>query len=236
MAERAAASRLRLPVPDALDDVRCAAIMNPGLSGWLALKLRARLAPGEAVLVLGATGAAGGLAVQIAKRLGAGRVIAAGRDRRALDRLADLGADALVSLAAEPDAIRRSIADAAGTEGIQVIVDYVWGPPAEAAIAAVAKKHEGIVRAARPVRLGAVGEAAGATISLPASILRSSALEVLGSGAGSVPFAAMIAEFTPVLAIAPELELEVEEVPLSDVTRVWTAPQGHRRIVLVTGA
>src|ERR1700679_1357221 len=105
LAERAVtAPHMCLPIPEALDDVTVAAIMNPGMSSWAAL-LRAHFVAGESVLILGATGVAGQLAVQVAKRLGARRVIAAGRNPETLERLPMLGADAVISLAQPREAL-----------------------------------------------------------------------------------------------------------------------------------
>ena len=98
-------SWLTLPLPDSLDDATAAAMMNPGMSSWAALTARAKFAAGESVLILGATGVAGHLAVQIARRLGATRVIAAGRNPEALQQAAALGADATISLEQDPDAL-----------------------------------------------------------------------------------------------------------------------------------
>ena len=100
MAQRAAAPFV-LPLPDGLDEVTAAAIINPGNGAWLALTRRAALQPGETVLVLGATGASGRIAVALAARMGAGRVIAAGRNRGILDQL---GATATVALGGPDDA------------------------------------------------------------------------------------------------------------------------------------
>jgi NADPH:quinone reductase-like Zn-dependent oxidoreductase len=160
--------------------VTAAAIVNPGVGAWLALTRRAALQPGETVLVLGATGASGRIAVALAGRLGAGRVIAAGRNRAVLD---ELPAAATVTLGGAGDA--AALAEAAGPDGIHVIVDYLWGPPAEAAIAAITRR--GLAHAAPRVRLVQVGQMAGPTIALPAEVLRSSGLEVLGSGPGAIP-------------------------------------------------
>ena len=99
-----------IPLPDSLDDVTAAALVNPGMSAWLALTWRAQLAPGETVLILGATGVAGQLAVQIAKLLGAGKVIAAGRNAQVLSTLPDLGADALLSRAQPEQGLIEEIA------------------------------------------------------------------------------------------------------------------------------
>src|SRR6516225_1669537 len=91
-------------VPDGLDTVTAAAIANPGMSAWAALVERARLQPDETVLVNGATGTAGRLAVQLAKHLGAGKVIATARNAGELQQLSALGADAVIPFALDsPD-------------------------------------------------------------------------------------------------------------------------------------
>ena len=179
MAQRAAAGFV-LPLPDGLDEVTAAAIVNPGNGAWLALTRRAALQPGETVLVLGATGVSGRIAVALAARLGAAQVIAAGRNRAILDQL---GATATVALGGPDDA--AALAEAASPGGIHVIIDYLWGHPTEAAIAAITRR--GLAHAAPRVRLVEVGQMAGSTISLPADVLRSSGLEVLGSGPGTIP-------------------------------------------------
>lgn len=211
------ATRIRLPVPEGMSDARCAAIVNPGLSGWLALVVRAELKAGETVLVLGATGTSGGLAVQIAKRLGAGRVIAAGRDRPALERLRGLGADAVVQLDG-PDPAGAIVA-AAGAGGIQVIVDYVWGASTEAALAAVTAR--GFVGSSARVRLVQVGDSAGSTVQLPAAVLRSTNLVVMGSGLGAVSMPEIGAQLPAFMVVARDLELEILERPLSEVHEAW---------------
>src|ERR1700759_2561157 len=88
MADKAAADpRRSVELPDGADVAKVAAAMNPAMSSWVALRRRVQLQPGQSVLVLGATGNAGAMAVQVARRLGAGRVIGAGRDPRRLARL-----------------------------------------------------------------------------------------------------------------------------------------------------
>lgn len=139
MAERCVALRKMIfPLPDRLDDLTAAALFNPAQSSWLALT-RAQLAKGETVLIVGATGAAGKLAVQIAKRLGAGKVIALGRNAQVLNELPPLGADVTISLNQPDQQLIEAIASAASPGGIHVILDYLWGRPTEAVIAAIAR-------------------------------------------------------------------------------------------------
>lgn len=184
MAEYSLASRaLCFPVPEGLDDAAAAGMANPGMSSWVALTARAGFVAGESVLILGATGTAGQLAVQIAKRLGARHVIAAARNRAALERLKDFGADALIALDQTPEevvaAYRREFA---GT-GVNVVLDYLWGQPAELLLQAIAQK--GLHISAPRLRYVQIGGSAGPSITLPAAALRSSGLELLGSGFGS---------------------------------------------------
>ena len=226
MAQRAAAPFV-LPLPDGLDEVTAAAIINPGNGAWLALTRRAALQPGETVLVLGATGVSGRIAVALASRLGAGRVIAAGRNRTVLD---GLGATATVALGGTDDA--AALAEAAGPDGIHVIIDYLWGQPTEAAIAAITRR--GLTHAEPRVRLVQVGLMAGPAISLAADVLRSSGLEVLGSGPGTIPLAEIIGAIPEFMAIAAtgDLPVDIDEVPLADVESASRRSGGGRRIVL----
>lgn len=128
MAERTVVRRVQcFPIPDALDDQTAAAIPNPGVSAWLSLKHRARLAPGETVLILGSTGVTGKLALQIAKILGAGRVVAAGRNEEVLNTLHELGADETIRLNQPDQDLTEAFRRAAGEKGFDVIIDYLWG-------------------------------------------------------------------------------------------------------------
>src|SRR5262249_55667541 len=121
----------------------------------------------------------------------------------------------------------------AGDAGIHVILDYLWGRPAEAAIAAVTRR--GLTHTAPRVRLVQVGESAGATLALPASVLRSSGLEICGSGAGTVPLPRILDVLPAFLdaAASGALRVDVEEIPLADVESAWRRAPDGRRIVLV---
>ena len=186
MAERTVVAAMRsFPLPDNIDDLTAAAVFNPGLSALGALKWRAQVASGETVLVLGATGVTGKLAIQTAKLLGAERVIAAGRNERVLSTLRDIGADATLRLDKTGKELTELFAHEAAGKGFDVVLDYVWGPPTESLLAAVTRKD--FNPASSRVRLVQVGESAGAAITLPAAVLRSSRLEILGAGSGSAP-------------------------------------------------
>jgi NADPH:quinone reductase-like Zn-dependent oxidoreductase len=228
MAELAAAPRkMCIPVPEMLGDVEAAAIANPGMSGWLALKERAALAPGETVLIMGATGVAGQLAIQSARLLGARRIIAAGRN---VDALANANVDAIIALGQPEDAIRDALA-AEAASGIDVVVDYLWGRPTELVLEALAKGFK--AQATHRTRLVEVGASAGRTITLPAEVLRSIDLTILGSGFGAASLERIFATIPSLfeMAAAGNLQIAVEPVPLVEVEPAWSRVEKGRRIV-----
>ena len=226
-----------IPVPDGLDDVTAAALANPGMSAWAALVHRAQIKPGDTVLINGATGTAGRLAVQLARHLGAGKVIATARDATALESVKALGADVLLPFQLdggdEAGAARFGDAlEAQFKEGIDVVVDYLWGKSAEAIIVAIAKA----VDDARPVRFVQVGSSSGGEITLPGAALRSSAIVLMGSGIKSVPLADLLAAVGHVFAVAVSANLKIATrvLPLADVQTAWSGDGGKQRIVFVT--
>jgi NADPH:quinone reductase-like Zn-dependent oxidoreductase len=225
-----------IPVPDNLDEITAAAIANPGMSAWGALAIRAGLKPGETVLVNGATGSAGKLAVQLAKYLGAGKVIATGRNESELRDLKSLGADATIPFTLDADHPlgakeyeQALIAEFA--KGIDVVVDYLCGLSAQTIIVAIAKAVED----AHPVRFVQVGEASGEhTIELPGAALRSSAIQLMGSGIRSVPLPKLLDAIRSVLeaAVPAKLQIATKAVPLSAIEETWNAPV-KARVVFV---
>jgi NADPH:quinone reductase-like Zn-dependent oxidoreductase len=236
MAERTVLARPRcFPIPSEVDDETAAAVLNPGLSAWGALVWRAQLAPGETVLILGATGVTGKLAIQTAKLLGAKRVVAAGRNPQILASLPSFGADTTIALDQSPSELAAAFAREAGETGFDVILDYVWGPPTEALLAAITRKD--MRPSATRTRLVQVGESARATISLAAAVLRSSRLEILGAGTGSAPTApeTWLEAMRQLLDRVAQgiLRIETERVPLADVSTAWERDQHGRRLVIV---
>ncbi len=233
MAERTVAPRaFCFPVPPSIDDDTAAALPNPGVSAWLSLTHRAKFAPGETVLILGATGVTGQLAVQIAKLLGAKRVIGAGRNARVLGRLREVGADATIQLDQPGDSLKQAFAREAGDAGFDVVIDYVWGRPTETLLAAITKSEFAAVT--KETRLVQVGESAGPTIALPAAVLRSTALTILGT-AGIPPREVLVDAMQQVMARAArgELQIETERVPLADIEGAWQRQESGRRIVVI---
>ena len=225
MAERAAVPVSQcVAVPDGLDDDMAAALANPGMSSWAALTHRADLKRGETVLINGATGASGQLAVKIARHLGASKVIATGRNA---DKLAALGADAAIALSNDPDDLEGQFKPHF-MDGVDVVVDYLWGASAERMLIAAAKAGKDGV----PVRFVQVGSASGADINLPGAVLRAAAIELKGSGMGSVTLEALIDSIAGVFGAArsADLVLPIRSCPLAEIGHAWSS-DGERRTV-----
>jgi NADPH2:quinone reductase len=221
------------PLPAGIDNDTAAALPNPGVSAWVSLTHRAKLARGEKVLVLGATGVTGQLAVRIAKLLGAARVVGVGRNERVLARLGELGADATIQMDQAAEALKESYLSEMGDAGFDVILDYLWGEPTEALLAAITKSDFAV--AGKETRLVQVGESAGATIKLPAAVLRSTAVTILGA-AGIPPREVLFDAMKQVLerGAMGELRIETERVALAEIESVWKhAGQAGRRTVVV---
>lgn len=231
MAERTLIdSRRSVELPADADPVTLAAAMNPAMSSWVALHRRVGDAPRQRVLVLGATGNAGRLAVQVAKHAGAQRVVAAGRDAGRLATLPALGADTTVSLAGDAAAVAVELARAAAD--VDLVIDYLWGTPAVEAIRAIvtARPDRGC-----PLTWVQIGSVAGPTSPIPSEALRAARLQIVGSGQGSVPTRDIVAEL-PALAAAitaGTFRVDARAVPLRDVTEVWNETGGDDRVVLV---
>lgn len=233
MAQRTVVPRaFTFPVPENVNDEIAAALPNPGVSAWLSLSHRAKLAPGENVLVLGATGVTGKLAVKIAKLLGAGRVVAAGRSQQALHALRGLGADATISLALPAAELTEAFVREAGQSGFQVVLDYVWGHPAEAFFAAITRREFAAIES--ETRFVQVGESAGSSVTLPAAVLRSTALTLFGT-AGIPALDVLVEAFQQVMAYAAkgDLQIDTESVPLADIEDAWPQERPGRRLVII---
>jgi len=233
MAERTVLRRVQcFSIPEELDDVTAAAIPNPGVSAWLSLKHSAKLAAGETVLILGATGVTGKLAVQIAKILGAGRVVAAGRNEQVLSTLHELGADSTIRLDKPDEELIAAFRREAGEKRFDVIIDYLWGRPTEALLKAITGKEFAIGES--ETRLVEVGESAGSTITLPAAVLRSTALTILGTG-GMPSWDILTDAFQQVMnsVARSTLRIETERVPLAEIEDAWERDAHAHRLVVI---
>ncbi len=233
MAQRTVVPRaFTFPIPENVNDETAAALPNPGISAWLSLAYRAKLVKGESVLILGATGVTGKLAVKIAKLLGAARVVAAGRNQQSLQGLRDLGADATISLALPATELSEAFVREAGQSGFQVVIDYVWGEPAQAFLTAITRKEFMAIQS--ETRFVQVGESAAPTITLPAAVLRSTPLTILGT-AGIPPREVLVEAFQQVLGYAAkgDLQIDTERVPLAEIESAWQRDQPGRRLVVI---
>jgi len=215
-------------LPDDLDTVTAAAIANPGMSAWAALKERARLMAGETVLVNGATGTAGRLAVQISKYMGAKKVVATGRNAEALKTLLALGADVTIPLGDGGDLFEDALKEQFGG-GIDVVLDYLWGPSAERILSAGAKAGKDAV----PLRFVHIGSVSAQDITLPSAALRSSAITLMGSGMGSISLVNMVKSIDELIqaAVPGGFEIATQTFPLSEVEHVWAPAERTPRAV-----
>ncbi|HEY3928120.1 MAG TPA: zinc-binding alcohol dehydrogenase family protein [Candidatus Koribacter sp.] len=233
MAQRTAVRKaFAFPIPSELNDEQAAALPNPGVSAWLSLTYRAKLQAGENVLILGATGVTGQLALQVAKLLGAGRIVAAGRNPEVLLKLRELGADATLSLDVDEDELRQSFLGESRNGRFQVVLDYLWGHPAEVFLETLIHKEFATIE--REIRFLQIGESAGPVISLPAAVLRSAAVTILGT-AGVPPHEILLTALRDVLqhGASGKLRVATERVPLSEVESAWNRESPGRRVVFV---
>jgi NADPH:quinone reductase-like Zn-dependent oxidoreductase len=215
-------------IPEGVADGVAVALGISGLAAWLALTWRAELQPGEHVLVLGASGVLGQIAVQAAKLLGAGRVVAAARSQEGLERCLRIGADASVRLG-EPTDLAGALAEAADGR-VDVVVDPLFGEPLAAAVQAASFR----------ARLVHLGTSAASEVTLPSAAIRGKMLDIMGHSNFGAPLEVRreaYGELTE-MALRGELRVEVESLALERVGEAWdrVAAGAHRKIVLVPAA
>ncbi len=216
-----------LPLPDGVSDDLAAALGLSAVAAWMALSWRGRLQPGERVLVLGASGTVGQVAVQAARLLGASRVVAACRDGHGRDRATELGADAAADLTGGDVSELAGRLREAAAGPVDLVLDPVWGPPAEAALTVLAPEG----------RLVNLGSSAAAQASFSSATLRSGTLAILGYTNNALSGEQKGAAFAEVLAhaAAGRLTADRETYPLSRAAQAWSAvgQAPHRRAVLM---
>ena len=230
-AERTVAG-FTMPVPAGIDAVEAAAIPPSVLTSLLPLKYSARLQPGETVLINGATGVSGRIAVQVARLLGAGKVVGTGRNARSLEIVKGLGADAVIDLGLPDDLLTEAFLASQGPNGYDVVVDFLWGHPAEVLIRSFIPSTVGF--ASRRIRYLAIGEKAGSQLSLPASALRTSGLELMGIG--KVSHEELFSEMARIWDWMKEgkFYMEIERVPLAEIASAWQREElAGKRLVVV---
>ncbi len=232
MAEKAIADERRsIELSDNADATAVAATLNPAMSAWVALRLRVPIESGQSVLVLGATGNAGTMAVRVAKLLGAGRVVGAGRDPERLNALTTVGADAVVQLTDDAEATAAALAAAAAE--VDIVIDYLWGTPARHAMMALLTTRSDRSRRLDWIQIGSI---AGPTIELPSVALLSANLRLQGNGQGAVSTEAYLAQLPSLVdqINAGTIALKATPKPLADVETIWASTdQPGERTVLI---
>jgi len=213
LAKRAAVGDAHtVEVPEGADAALAGGLGIAGLAGWLPFAWRAPLVGGEDVLILGATGSVGLVAVQAAKLLGAGRIVAAGRSAAGLERAADRGADATLRLDEQSDLV-PAFREAFSGGGPSYVFDALWGEPGAAAV----------VAAAPNATIINLGQSAGATAALSSEAVRFKSLAILGLSVYAVPFEVIAEHYRRLVdhAVAGDIRLEVEQVALDSVASAW---------------
>jgi len=230
LAEKATIEKnMMVPVPDSLDDVTAAALPNGVIGAAMALRFKANIQEGDTVLINGATGFTGRLAVQIAKYYGAKRVVATGRNLNALQELLSLGADEIIPLTDDFHTHLNGPFD--------IVIDYLWGHTAEKILSTLKGKG----KFTHPTRYVSVGSMAGESITLSSSILRSVDLQLSGSGLGAWPkyqVGILISEILPemfLLAANGRLKISTTAVKLEDISTLWDkdVSNGERLVVTI---
>jgi NADPH:quinone reductase-like Zn-dependent oxidoreductase len=224
-------TRRSVVLPEASDPVAVAAAMNPAMSAWIALRRRVDFRPGQNVLVLAATGNAGRMAVQVAKLLGADRIVGAGRGAGRLAGLPALGATETVLLEGDPGDVAGRLGRAAAE--VDVVLDYLWGSPTAAAMTAVVTHR---ADRSRPLAWVEIGSVAGPTAAIPSAALRAARLQIVGSGQGSVSSRDILAELPALVEqiTRGRFDIDARAVPLADVAAAW-ADTGRRTVLVPAG-
>jgi NADPH:quinone reductase-like Zn-dependent oxidoreductase len=217
------------PVPEGIDPA-VATVLATAFTG-MSVKTAAGFVPGETVLVQGATGVAGRIAVKVARLLGAGRIVATGRDDGQLRELPAIGADTVINTAVSDDALAQAFTRAKG-DGYDVVVDYLWGRPTEILLRSLVPESFAFPK---PTRLIQVGDSAGSNLTLAAGSLRTSGVEIYGAAKGLNP-QTMARVYQQIVAWvrSGNLTFDLEQTPLSDIETAWqrTDLRGKRLVVI----
>ncbi|EFC41891.1 predicted protein [Naegleria gruberi] len=242
IAEKAIVDKSKVvPLPDEIDDVSAAALPNAVMGASLALTDRAHLKSGQVVLVNGATGVTGRVAVQLAKLYGASKVIATGRNQESLKILKnEYGVDQVISLGESDEEITKQISQIHQETPIDIVIDYLWGHPIELIFKSL-KGSGNLHGFSHPVKVVTVGSMAGENVAIPSSLLRSTAIEILGSGLGSISESGMKEFFSSILpqtfkwVAEGKLKIETHVEPLENVAAAWqeNIDPGKRLVITI---
>lgn len=226
-----------VPLPDGISDTIAASLPNAVAGSAMALKFRAGIKEGETVLINGATGFTGQMAIQLARHYGAKKIIVTGRNEKTLQSLLELGADEIISVKQNDEAIIAQLKEIHSTTPIDIILDYLWGHPAELLLNTL-KGNGSFTNKVRYVNIGGM---AGDSIQLSAGILRSVDLQLSGSGLGSwskTEVKSLFSEILPemfLLAAQNKLKVNIQEVKIADIEEMWAkeALDGQRLVVII---
>jgi NADPH:quinone reductase-like Zn-dependent oxidoreductase len=229
-------SFLWTPLPEGADPVRIAGGVNPGMASWLPFQARRKeIGRLDNVLILGVTGMAGLLAVQNARILGATRVAGAGRDVASLPEAVKAAAT-IVALSGDRERDAAAIIRALDGSSPDIVIDFLWGAPAESTFAALGRR--GLETDHADISYVQIGAVAGSEAAVPSALLRSRKLRISGSGAGSASLTDIIAEIPRYIQLIADgaVDVPVQTFPLSRVSDAWKAAQrGRPRVVIVAG-
>jgi NADPH:quinone reductase-like Zn-dependent oxidoreductase len=212
-------------LPEGLDDITAAALPNAVYGSVMALLFRAKMKKGEVVLINGATSVTGQFAVQAARHYGASKIIVTGRNETILEELKGMGAAEIISLKQEDPIIINRLKELHSIKPIDIVIDYLWGNPVKLIINAL--KGSGVNNFSTRVRIVSVGSEAGKDIILESDTIRSSAIEILGSGIGSLSlddlkkFGSEVLPEMFMLAAEGKLKIQTETAELKDIESVW---------------
>ncbi|CAL1517408.1 zinc-binding alcohol dehydrogenase family protein [Chitinophaga sp. MM2321] len=230
-AEKAVAKNFT-PIPDGIDAEIAAAIPPSALTSLLPFKNTVKLNKGETVLINGATGVSGRMAIQIAKLLGAGRIIGTGRNETSLKLIKSLGADAVIDLKQSDENLLDAFEKEGGEKGYDVVIDFLWGHPAEILMQSFVPKSMGVAR--KRIRYVSIGEKAGSVANIKGEMLRTSGLEL--SGAGKISPEEISAGMMQVWDWIKEnkLHMDIEKVRLADIEKAWLRNdlEGKRLVII----
>ncbi len=221
-----------VPVPDGIDPAEAAAIPPSALTSYLPLKYSAKLEKGETVLINGATGVSGRIAIQVAKMLGAGRIIGTGRNEKSLKLLEGLGADAIIDLKQPDEKLLEDFQMGKGEKGYDIVIDFLWGHPAEILMKSFVPKDMGLPP--KQIRYIHIGAMAGAGANVTGEMLRTSGLVL--SGLGRVTKEEISSGTNQVWDWIKEgkLKMEIEKVPLAEIEKAWTRKDlDGKRLVII---
>ncbi|OKS89639.1 quinone oxidoreductase family protein [Mucilaginibacter polytrichastri] len=224
-------------LPDNLDDATAAALPNAVIGAAMGLKYKADMQDGDVVLINGATGFTGRVAVQIARHYGAKKIIVTGRNQDSLNDLLSLGADEIITILQDDDSFKSKIKKIHQETPIDVVIDYLWGHTAEMILSCL--KGDGSF--GNRTRFVSVGSVTGDLIQLSAAILRSVNIQLTGSGLGAWTKDQVRSLFTDILpemfelAADGKLVVETIKVKLESIADLWDleVPDGQRLVVTI---